>query len=103
CIRPRSPERWPNWPALRGPDPDEGAMFELSLLDHLRLTFGHVVSRQHVHTRLASSRARWSQRLRAGEAVSIAGVAVLAACAALGRGRAYEISCAVLATGSLIM
>lgn len=72
-------------------------MFELSLLDHLRLTFGHVVSRHRLHTRLAASNARWSHRLRAAETILIAGVAVLAGYAALGKGRPFEIACAVLA------
>jgi SMODS and SLOG-associating 2TM effector domain family 4 len=57
-------------------------MFELTLIDHLRLTFGHVVYRHRAHTRLAHTRARLNRWLRAAEALlmavsSVAGVAAL--------------------------
>ena len=44
-------------------------MFQLSLVDHLRLTFGHVVYRHRAHSQLALTLSKWSRRLRAGEVV----------------------------------
>jgi len=42
-------------------------MFQLSLVDHLRLTFGHVVYRQRAHSQLARTLSSSSRRLRATE------------------------------------
>ena len=72
-------------------------MFEVTLLDHLRLTFGHVVYRHRAHTHIASSRARWSRWLRAAESLLMTGVAFAATAAAFGKGRGYEVASAVLA------
>src|SRR5262245_40794746 len=76
-------------------------MFDLSLLDHLRLTFGHVVYRHKAHAHLARSRAQWSRRLRAAEALLVAGVAVVSINVAYGTGQRYAIVCAVLAVLAL--
>ena len=40
-------------------------MFELTLIDHLRLTFGHVAYRHKTHSQLAHERARRSRWLKA--------------------------------------
>jgi hypothetical protein len=72
-------------------------MFELTLLDHLRMTFGHIVYRHRAHAHIAHSRSRWSRGLRAVEALLMIGVAFAAVGAAFGRGYAYEIASAVLA------
>jgi conflict system pore-forming effector with SLATT domain len=74
-------------------------MFELTLLDHLRLTFGQVVHRHRVHTRTAFARARWSRWLRGAEAALMTGVVGAALGAASGRAevRAYALTSAVLA------
>jgi hypothetical protein len=77
-------------------------MFELSLLDHLRLTFGHVVSRHRAHTLIASSYARWSRWLRNVQAISVASVAMLAIRAAYGGGRPYEIASASVAAVAFV-
>ena len=53
-------------------------MFNLTLLDHLRLTFGHVVSRHRAHSHIAHTRAQASRRLRAVEALLLAIVAFTA-------------------------
>ena len=76
-------------------------MFELTLLDHLRMTFGHIVYRHRAHAQLASSRARWSRGLRAAEALLMTGVVFTALGAAFTRGYAYEIGSAVLAVLAL--
>jgi hypothetical protein len=77
-------------------------MFELTLLDHLRLTFGHVVYRHKAHTHLAWSRARWSRWLKAAEALLMIVVLVTALAAAFGNGRGYMVFSAVLAALALV-
>ena len=76
-------------------------MFELTLVDHLRLSFGHVVHRHNAHAQIASSRGRWGRGLRATEALLMAGVALASTGAALGRGQVYGVASAVLATLAL--
>jgi hypothetical protein len=72
-------------------------MFDLTLLDHLRMTFGHIVYRHRAHAQIAYSRSRWNRGLRAAEALLMTGVACAAVGAAFGRGYGYEIVSAVLA------
>jgi hypothetical protein len=76
-------------------------MFGVSLLDHLRMTFGHVVFRHKAHSHLARSRAYWSRWFRAAEALLMIGVAVSATGAAFGKEYAYVIVSAVLAVLAL--
>src|SRR5437879_10175436 len=76
-------------------------MVALTLVDHLRLTFGHVVYRHQAHAREAHFRARWSRWLRAMEALLMTGVALTAAGAAYSSSRAYTILSAVLAVAAL--
>ena len=77
-------------------------MFELTLLDHLRMTFGHIVYRHRAHEQIAYSRARWNRGLRGAEALLMTGVAVTASGAAFGRGYAYAIGSVVLAVLALV-
>jgi hypothetical protein len=77
-------------------------MFELTLLDHLRLTFGHVVFRHKAHTHIACGRAQWSRRLRMAEALLMLGVAAAAFAGASGRSHLYGIISASLASLALI-
>ncbi|PYR20184.1 MAG: hypothetical protein DMF94_12815 [Acidobacteria bacterium] len=72
-------------------------MFEMTLVDHLRMTFGHIVYRHRAHAQIAYSRSRWNRGLKAVEALLMTGVAVAALGAAFGRGYPYEIGSAVLA------
>jgi hypothetical protein len=44
-------------------------VFGLSLVDHLRLTFGHVIYSHKAHTLAAERHARWDRWLKAGEAL----------------------------------
>ena len=76
-------------------------MFELTLVDHLRMSFGHVVHRHRAHTQVAHSRSRWNRGLRAAEALLMTGVAVATLGAAFGRGYVYGIAGAVLAVLAL--
>jgi hypothetical protein len=76
-------------------------MFELTLIDHLRLTFGHVVYRHKTHSQLAHQRARRSRWLKAIEAALMAGVAGTATAAAFGKGPIYTTLAAVLASAAV--
>jgi hypothetical protein len=76
-------------------------MLALTLVDHLRLTFGHVVYRHKAHVREAHLRARWSRWLRASEALLMAGVAFAAVASVYTSGRGYAIAAALLAMVAL--
>jgi hypothetical protein len=78
-------------------------MFQLTLLDHLRLTFGHVAHRYSAHLKIAHLRARWSRWLQAAEALLMAGLLFTSLNLAAGRGQVYAIACAVLATVALVL
>jgi hypothetical protein len=73
----------------------------LTLIDHLRLTFGHVVYRHSAHSKIAHARAQWSRRLKAAEALLMTGVVITSAGASAGGGRSYAIASFVLAGLSL--
>lgn len=75
---------------------------QLTLLDHLRLTFGQVVYRHKAHSQIAHSYARRSRWLRAAEASLMVGVALATCGAAFGGGRAYAVVGAVLAGFALL-
>jgi hypothetical protein len=79
----------------------------LTLLDHLRLTFGHVVYLHRAHSKIAYARALWSRRLKAAEALLMTGVVVAAAGAAVGasvgKGRGYAIASFLFAGLSLVV
>jgi hypothetical protein len=46
-------------------------MFGLSLVDHLRLTFAHVIYSHKTHAHLADRHARWSRWLKGAEALLV--------------------------------
>jgi SMODS and SLOG-associating 2TM effector domain family 4 len=77
-------------------------MFELTLLDHLRLTFGHVVYRHKVHSQLAHSRARKGRWLRALEAALVASAGGFALAGVFGYSRVWVGVSAVLALFALV-
>src|SRR5262245_13376618 len=72
-------------------------LVQLTLLDHLRLTFGHVVFRHRAHSQIAHRHSRWSRWLRVAEASLMALVALSACGVAFGKSTAYAILCAVFA------
>jgi hypothetical protein len=78
-------------------------MFEFTMLDHLRLTFGHIVYRHKAHTSIAHSRSRLSRWLRSVEAMLAAAILFTALGVAFERGMAYAIACAVLAGIALML
>lgn len=77
-------------------------MFELTLFDHLRMTFGHIVHRHRLHSELAQSRLWWDRALRIAEVTVVTGVVVSVVAAVYGRGFAFEIVAAVLAVLALL-
>jgi hypothetical protein len=77
-------------------------MFDFTLLDHLRLTFGHIVYRHRAHAHIAYSRARWSRWLRAIEAVLMTGVAFATLSVAFGQGQPFATVAAILAGLALV-
>jgi conflict system pore-forming effector with SLATT domain len=77
-------------------------MFQLTLLDHLRLTFGHVVYRQKAHADIARSMARRTRWIRGAEALLMAATVFTAVASAFGKGQAFSIASAILAGAALI-
>jgi hypothetical protein len=75
----------------------------ITLLDHLRLTFGQVVYRHKAHSQIAESRARRGRWLRAGEALLMTAAAGVSMAAGLGQGRWFAIAAAALATTALVV
>ena len=78
-------------------------MFDLSLMDTLRLGFGEVVHHHRSHASAASTASRCGRWLRAGETVLLTGVAITAVAAAFGRGYAYSVASAVMASVALLL
>jgi HPt (histidine-containing phosphotransfer) domain-containing protein len=78
-------------------------MVQLTLLDHLRMTFGNVVSRHYAHANLARSRARSSRWLRGAQALLMVGVAYTAMSVAFGGGAGLAVACAILAALALVV
>ena len=78
-------------------------MFDLSLVDTLRLGFGQVVHHHRSHAEAAASAARWGRWLRAGETVLLTGVAMTAVASAFGRGPAYSVASAAMSSVALLL
>lgn len=78
-------------------------MFDLSLVDTLRLAFGQVVYHYKSHTRAATSLAWWGRWLRAAETLLLLGVAITTVAAAFGNSRPYVIASAVMAGLALLI
>lgn len=78
-------------------------MFNLTLHDHLHITFSEIIQRHNAHAAKAHSRARWGRRLRGSEAVLVGGVSIAAAGAAFGHGQVLAIVAASLAGVALIV
>ena len=78
-------------------------MFNLTLHDHLQLTFSEITQRYSVHAAKAQSRARWGRRFRGSEALLIGGVTLAAGAAAFGQGRIPSIVAASMAAAALIV
>ena len=70
-------------------------MFGLTLVDHLRLTFGHVIFAHRAHTQLALRHARWNRWLLAAEAILILAAALAAVALAFGGQTPYAVIAAI--------
>jgi SMODS and SLOG-associating 2TM effector domain family 4 len=71
-------------------------MFQLSLVDHIRLSFGHVVYSYRAHARVAERLALRAWRLRV-TTVGLTGLATVAAVIALNGDRRFQIAAVALA------
>ena len=78
-------------------------MFDLSLVDTLRLGFGQVVYHHKSHSHAASALARWSRYFRISETLLMMGVVLTALASAFGRGRGFAIAAAVFASIALLV
>ncbi|MCA1562940.1 MAG: SLATT domain-containing protein [Acidobacteria bacterium] len=77
-------------------------MFQLSLVDHIRLSFAHVVCSQEAHARLAeqlSVRAWWTKLVT----MVVLGLATAACLLALETGRSFQTAAAVLAASAFVL
>jgi SMODS and SLOG-associating 2TM effector domain family 4 len=70
-------------------------MFALTLVDHLRLTFGHVIYAHRTHAQLALTNMRWHRVLVGGEALLMLGAALASITLATTAEMAYAIVTAV--------
>ena len=73
-------------------------MFGLTLTDHLRLTFGHVVYSHRTHSETASRHTRWHRWLTIAEATLLLATAAAAITLAFTMEQPYAIAAATCAT-----
>ena len=78
-------------------------MFQLTLVDHLRLTFRHIISTHRAHARLALYHGRWSTALQAAEALTMAGAAAAAFGLLYTQQQGYAVVTAIAATVALLI
>jgi hypothetical protein len=78
-------------------------MFGLTLVDHLRLTFGHVIYTHRAHSRLALRHARWNRGLLCGEVLLLVATAAAAMAFVQSRESAYAISVAGTAVVAVVV
>jgi hypothetical protein len=77
-------------------------VFGLSLVDHLRLTFGHVIFSHRAHTEAAARATRWDRWLRLVEATLALTTAISAVSSAFTLSPALAVVAATAATALLI-
>ncbi len=73
-------------------------MFALTLTDHLRLTFGHVIYSHRAHSELADRHSRWHRWMKAAAALLTLATAVLAGALVATMYPGYAIAAAVCAS-----
>lgn len=78
-------------------------MFRMTLLDHIRLTFGQVVHRHRAHEQIAERLARQLSQSRALELSLLAMTVAATVAAALAQARPFTLIALALATLSLIV
>ena len=72
-------------------------MFGPTLVDHLRLTFGHVIYTHRAHAELAARYSRWHRLLQAAEAFLMLGTAITSVAVLTTGELAYAIAAAITA------
>jgi hypothetical protein len=75
-------------------------MFGLTLVDHLRLTFGHVIYTHRAHAQIAWRHARWNRWLKGAEVVLVLGAAAASGTLASSAQGPLAIVSAVAAAGA---
>jgi hypothetical protein len=78
-------------------------MFGLTLVDHLRLTFGHIIYTHRAHSRLALRYARWSRGLQGAEALLVIATAAASIGVVQTAYTGYAITAVVTATITLLV
>ena len=78
-------------------------MFNLTLRDHLQLTFTEIIERHSAHAAKALTRGRWSRRLRGSEAMLVGGATIASIGAAFGHNQALAIAAACMSGVALIV
>lgn len=78
-------------------------MFGLTLVDHLRLTFGHIIYTHRAHARLALKHSRWARGLLGAEVVLITATAATAMGFIQTGYSAYAVSTALTAALALVV
>jgi SMODS and SLOG-associating 2TM effector domain family 4 len=76
-------------------------MFSLTLVDHLRLTFGHVIYSHRAHAQLAGRYSRWNRWQLAGEALLMLATLVTAVTVVTTGELIYAVAGAVAAAAAL--
>ena len=77
-------------------------MFGLSLTDHLRLTFGHVIYSHRAHATTAAQHARWDRWLKTGEVLLMMGTAIAAVALVFTLNPAHAVATAIMASAAAL-
>jgi hypothetical protein len=72
-------------------------MFGLTLIDHLRLTFGHVIYAHRAHAQLAARHAAWNRWLQGAEAILMLAAALASVALIVTGAAAYAVVTAIAA------
>lgn len=76
-------------------------MFQLSIVEHIRLSFGSAIAAYEGHSEAASRLASWSWYAKLA-VVSLVSAAAILGFVAITRGQAFQIACAVTSSAALI-
>jgi hypothetical protein len=79
-----------------------GKLLGLTLVDHLRLTFGHVIYTQRAHTQLAARCARWNRILQGVEGLCLLATVVLSVALLSSGESAYAAATVVVAAAAVL-
>jgi hypothetical protein len=78
-------------------------MFGLSLVDHLRLTFGHVIYSHKAHAQAAERYARWDRWFKAAEVILVLATAVSAVALIYTTNSVHAVSTAITAVAAVVV